>query len=206
MANDPTGTGGMRDDKAGTGASGTNAGFGGGSSGGAGYAGSRGTTGSVSSGYSGSSSGGASGSAGTGSSASAQNAQGAKIKGEGVHENTSGPGPRLMTASTLEGDKVVNRQGEDLGEIDEIMLDVPRGRIAYAVMSSGGFLGMGEKLFAIPWSALTLDTDNKCFVLDVDKQRLKDAPGFDKDNWPSMADTEFDTRVHSYYGTRQYWE
>lgn len=206
MANDPKGTGGMRDDPSGTGASGTNAGFGGGSSAGAGYAGSRGTTGSVSSGYSGSSSGGASNSTSTGSSASAQNEQGAKIKGQGVHENTSGPGPHLMTASTLEGDKVVNRQGEDLGEIDEIMLDVPRGRIAYAVMSSGGILGMGEKLFAIPWSALTLDTDNKCFVLDVDKQRLKDAPGFDKDRWPSMADTEFDTRVHSYYGTRPYWE
>ena len=86
------------------------------------------------------------------------------------------------------------------------MLDVPRGRIAYAVMSSGGFLGMGDKLFAIPWSALTLDTDNKCFVLDVDKQRLQDAPGFDKDNWPSTADPDFDSRVHSYYGARPYWE
>ena len=196
MANDPKSTGGTRDDKTGTGASGTNAGFGGGSSAGAGYAGSRGTTGSAGGGSSGSSSGGTSGSTGGTS----------RGTGEGQYENTSGPGPRLMTASTLEGDKVVNRQGEDLGEIDEIMLDVPRGRIAYAVMSSGGFLGMGEKLFAIPWSALTLDTDNKCFVLDVDKQRLKDAPGFDKDSWPSMADTEFDTRVHSYYGTRPYWE
>ncbi len=131
---------------------------------------------------------------------------GARIEGGSQYENASGPGPRLMTASTLEGDKVVNRQGEDLGEIDEIMLDVPRGRIAYAVMSSGGFLGMGDKLFAIPWSALTLDTDNKCFVLDVDKQRLENAPGFDKDHWPSMADAEFGSQVHSYYGARPYWE
>lgn len=205
MANDPKNTGGTRTgtavDPTGTGASSTNAGIGGGSSAGAGYAGSRGTTGSASGGYTGSSSGGTSG-----ISSGAQGGQGARIEGQAQYENTSGPGPRLMTASTLEGDKVVNRQGEDLGEIDEIMLDVPRGRIAYAVMSSGGFLGMGEKLFAIPWSALTLDTDNKCFVLDVDRQRLKDAPGFDKDNWPSMPDTEFDTRVHSYYGTRPYWE
>jgi sporulation protein YlmC with PRC-barrel domain len=132
--------------------------------------------------------------------------QGARIEGGGQYENASGPGPTLMTASTLEGDRVVNRQGEDLGEIDEIMLDVPRGRIAYAVMSSGGFLGLGDKLFAIPWSALTLDTDNKWFVLDVDKQRLQDAPGFDKDNWPNTADAEFDARVHSYYGARPYWE
>jgi uncharacterized protein YrrD len=111
-----------------------------------------------------------------------------------------------MSASTLEGDKVVNRQGEDLGEIDEIMLDVPRGKIAYAVMSAGGLMGIGEKLFAIPWSALTLDTDNKCFVLDVDKQRLKDAPGFDKDHWPSMADQQFSTQVHTFYRARPYWE
>jgi uncharacterized protein YrrD len=60
----------------------------------------------------------------------------------------SGPGPRLMTADTLTGDKVINLQGETLGKIAEIMLDVPRGRVAYAVMSAGGFLGMGEKLFA----------------------------------------------------------
>jgi sporulation protein YlmC with PRC-barrel domain len=133
-------------------------------------------------------------------------AGGARIEGSAQYDNTSGPGPRLMTASTLEGDRVVNRAGEDLGEIEEIMLDVPAGRIAYAVMSSGGFLGMGDKLFAIPWSALTLDTDNKCFVLDVDRQRLQDAPGFDKDNWPNTPDHEFDTRLHSYYGARPYWE
>ena len=59
------------------------------------------------------------------------------------------------------------------------MLDVPSGRVAYAVLSFGGFLGMGEKLFVVPWSALTLDTVNKRFVLDVTKERLKDAPGFD---------------------------
>jgi sporulation protein YlmC with PRC-barrel domain len=161
-------------------------------------AGASGTSGSVSGGYSGSSAG--------GSSAVGSRGEGARIEGRGQYENRSGPGPTLMTASTLEGDRVINRQGEDLGEIDEIMLDVPRGRIAYAVMSSGGFLGLGDRLFAIPWSALTLDTDNKCFVLDVDKQRLQDAPGFDKDNWPSGADPDFDTRVHSYYHARPYWE
>ena len=131
---------------------------------------------------------------------------GARIEGSSQHSDSDGPGPRLMTASTLEGDKVVNQQGEDLGEITEIMLDVPRGRIAYAVMSSGGLLGIANKLFAIPWSALTLDTDNKCFVLNVDKQQLKDAPGFDKDHWPSMADQQFSTQVHTFYRARPYWE
>lgn len=118
----------------------------------------------------------------------------------------NGPGPEVMAANTLEGNDVVNNQGEDLGKIKEIMLDVMGGRIAYAVLSSGGFLGMGDKLFAIPWGALILDTDRKCFILDVDKDRLKNAPGFDKDHWPSMADTTWANEIHAYYGQRGYWQ
>ena len=124
----------------------------------------------------------------------------------GTPHDSSGPGPRLMLASTLEGNSVINREGEKLGSIDEIMLDVPMGRIAYAVLSSGGFLGVGDKLFAIPWGALTLDTDNKCFILDVSKERLEKAPGFDKDHWPSLADQSWASNVHRYYVTQPYWE
>lgn len=133
-----------------------------------------------------------------------RNSGGAQIIG--TPESTDGPGPRLMLASTLEGNDVMNRAGEKLGTIDEIMLDVPMGRIAYAVLSSGGFLGVGDSLFAIPWGALTLDTDNKCFILDVSKDRLKQAPGFDKDHWPSLADQSWGANVHKYYVTRPYWE
>lgn len=135
---------------------------------------------------------------------SSRPAGGAQIVG--TPTDSSGPGPRLMLASTLAGDEVVNREGEKLGTIDEIMLDVPMGRIAYAVLSSGGFLGIGEKLFAIPWAALTLDTENKCFILDVSKERMEQAPGFDKDHWPSLADQTWAMDVHKYYVTRPYWE
>jgi len=124
----------------------------------------------------------------------------------GQDQDYDGPGPEIMAADTLEGDSVVNARGEDLGKIEDIMLDVQRGRIAYAVLSSGGFLGMGDKLFAIPWNVLTLDADRKCFVLDVDKERLENAPGFDKDHWPSMADMRWASEVHSFYGQRPYWE
>jgi sporulation protein YlmC with PRC-barrel domain len=115
-----------------------------------------------------------------------------------------GPGPELMGAATLVGNDVYNNRGEDLGDIKEIMLDMRSGKVGYAVLSFGGFLGMGEKLFAVPWNALTLDTENKRFVLNVEKDRLKDAPGFNKDQWPNMADPSWAREIHSYYGTTSY--
>ncbi|SOD40149.1 PRC-barrel domain-containing protein [Nitrosovibrio sp. Nv4] len=117
-----------------------------------------------------------------------------------------GPGPRLMGADTLMGEDVYNQKDEDLGDIKEIMLDMNNGKIAYAVLSFGGLMGMGGKLFAVPWNALKLDTANKRFILDVDKERLASAPGFDKNNWPDMADPAWQTTIHSYYGTQSYKE
>jgi hypothetical protein len=104
-----------------------------------------------------------------------------------------------MSASTLMGNDVYNHQEENLGSIKDFMLDVRSGNVCYAVLSFGGFLGMGEKLFAVPWSALTLDTENKRFVLDVAVDRLKNAPGFDKDQWPNMADASWAKSIHSYW-------
>lgn len=117
----------------------------------------------------------------------------------------AGPGPAVLAADSLQGDAVVNVQGELLGKIRDIMVDVPRGRIAYAVLSSGGVMGFGDRLYALPWSALTLDANQRCFVLDVDKERLRAAPGFDKDAWPSMADSNFAKSVYDYYGAESYW-
>jgi sporulation protein YlmC with PRC-barrel domain len=121
----------------------------------------------------------------------------------GMYKDTgsAGPGPSLMGADTLLGDSVVNGANDDLGDIKEIMLDMNTGQVAYAVLAFGGFLGMGEKLFAVPWQALHLDTVNHRFVLDVDKERLKTAPGFDKDAWPDMADVQWANQIHSFYGT-----
>ena len=106
---------------------------------------------------------------------------------------------RLLSASTITGDDVCNMQDEKLGKIQDIMLDVNEGKIRYAVLASGGFLGMGDRLFAVPWRALKLDGENKRFILDVDLERLKNAPGFDKDHWPNMADTTWNSTVESYY-------
>lgn len=113
---------------------------------------------------------------------------------------------RVMGATTLAGDSVRNSAGESLGKVKELMIDLPTGKVAYAVLSFGGILDMGNKLFAVPWNALTLDEDEKQFILDVDKSQLENAPGFDKDNWPDMADVSWGQKIFSYYGTQPYWE
>jgi sporulation protein YlmC with PRC-barrel domain len=114
--------------------------------------------------------------------------------------SNTGPGPSLMGADTLIGDDVYNHKDEDLGDIKEIMLDMRTGQIAYAVLSFGGIMGMGEKLFAVPWQSLRLDTANKRFVLDVEKDRLQNAPGFDKDHWPDMSDQNWTSQINTFYG------
>ena len=85
-------------------------------------------------------------------------------------------------------------------------MDPDSGRILYSVLSFGGFLGMGDKLFAVPFHSLQLTSDNSKFTLDVDKERLKNAQGFDKSNWPNMADSRWARETHEFYRQRPYWE
>jgi sporulation protein YlmC with PRC-barrel domain len=110
----------------------------------------------------------------------------------------------VLSTSTLAGNSVRNAVGEDLGKVDEIMIDIPSGRVAYAVLSFGGFLGLGNKLFAVPWSALKVDEDEKCFVLNADKQSMEKAPGFDKDDWPDMSDPDWGSEIATYYRITPY--
>ena len=117
--------------------------------------------------------------------------------------NAAGPGPALMGANTLLGNDVYNSDAEDLGDIKEIMIDMASGKVAYAVLSFGGVMGLGEKLFAVPWAALKLDTRHKRFTLHVAKQSLKDAPGFDKGHWPPMSDSSWARSVDEFYGVRR---
>lgn len=114
-------------------------------------------------------------------------------------------GRRLLSASTIEGTPVQNQAGEDLGEINELMIDLEKGRIAYAVLSFGGFLGLGDKLFVLPWEALAISAGGDFFILNVPRERLEQAEGFDKDHWPDMADTSWGERLHTYYGYKPYW-
>lgn len=112
----------------------------------------------------------------------------------------------VVKASDLIGYSVANAQGDNLGRIEDIVIDPKQGRIAYAVLSFGGFLGMGDKLFAIPWESLSLKADEQTMLLAVDKEKLQKAPGFDKTEWPNMASREWGTSVHQYYNQKPYWE
>jgi len=94
---------------------------------------------------------------------------------------------QLFKASKLIGYSVKNNQGEELGEIEELVINRQDGRIAYAVLSFGGFLGMGDKLFAIPWESLTLMPEEQSFSLDVNKEKLAETPGLDDTNWPDTV-------------------
>jgi sporulation protein YlmC with PRC-barrel domain len=115
--------------------------------------------------------------------------------------------PRVLSATAIIGTRVVNTAGEPLGNIKELMIDPDDGQVAYVVLSFGGFLGMGDKLFAIPLEALIFGADEHTVVLDVDKEVLKDAPGFDKDHWPDNAQYEAGwlLDIYEYYGYSPYW-
>ena len=116
---------------------------------------------------------------------------------EGARVNTP---LRFLAASSILKDTVCNLEGDKLGEIKDIMLDVNDGRIEYVVLQSGGFLGIGEKLFAVPYRLLSIDTENHAFILSQGGDILKNAPGFDKDHWPETNDHNFES-YNNYWGS-----
>ena len=113
---------------------------------------------------------------------------------------------QLFAASTLLGERVRNLAGEELGNIEELMVDLASGRIVYAVLSFGGFLGFGSKRFPVPWNALRSDRGAHDIVLDTDRATLERAPNFDREKWPDMANPEFEKDVHSHYAKESRWE
>jgi sporulation protein YlmC with PRC-barrel domain len=131
---------------------------------------------------------------------------------QGRMEAASQPATDIVKLSEIIGMTVENPQRDNLGEITDVVVDPSNGNVAYAVLAAGGFLGLGEKYFAIPWGAFQpmADSDDKGdvkrLILDADKDRLQNAPGFDKDNWPDMANPEWGQTVHTYYGQQDYWQ
>lgn len=105
----------------------------------------------------------------------------------------------LLAAGDMKGVRVRNGTGEQLGRIEEIMVEPGNGRIAYAALALGGFAGIGRKLFAVPWAALRMDRKAEEFVLDTDRETLERAPGFDDNHWPETPDPVFGQPLHEAY-------
>lgn len=107
----------------------------------------------------------------------------------------------IVNSDNIIGVEVRNNQDEKLGKIEALMLDKLSGKVSYVVLSYGGILGMGDKLFAMPWSIFNYDTDADCFRISVESEKLENSPGFDKDHWPNMSDTSWKQSIHDFYGT-----
>ena len=113
-----------------------------------------------------------------------------------------------IRASQLIGMNIQNSRGETVGEIEDIVLDADSGRIRYAAVSYGGFLGVGDKLFAVPFSALKCQADRddpaeRVMILNVTQEQLKGATGFDEDHWPNFADRNFTNQIDKQYGVER---
>jgi sporulation protein YlmC with PRC-barrel domain len=109
---------------------------------------------------------------------------------------------KSFRASKLTGLNVKNSEGETLGSVEDIVMDVESGKVAYVALSFGGVFGVGDKLFAVPFRQLKFmhGKDEMYFVLNVPKDRLKAAPGFDKSNWPDFADPHWMKTIDDFYG------
>jgi sporulation protein YlmC with PRC-barrel domain len=111
----------------------------------------------------------------------------------------------LIAADKVSGTSVYNTAGESLGEIYDVMIDKESGKIAYAVMSFGGFLGIGEEYHPVPWSILKYDTAQGGYVVNLDKPQLEGAPAYSEDAEPPWGDRAYDESVYSYYKAPPYW-
>jgi hypothetical protein len=123
----------------------------------------------------------------------------------GMYKTSSsqGPGPALMGADTLIGDSVVNGQEEDLGDIKEIMIDMRSGQVAYAVLSFGGFLGIGSHVYPIPWEMLTYDEDRHGYIADVTAETVRKAPSMALDE--TDRPREMEGEMYAYWDVNPYW-
>lgn len=113
--------------------------------------------------------------------------------------------PQLIAATRVNGTYVYNHQDENIGTIEDVMLDKQSGRVAYAIMSFGGFLGMGERYHPLPWSTLRYDTAKGGYVVDLSKEVLEGAPSYARDEDPNWDDRRFGESVHDYYKAKPYW-
>lgn len=116
---------------------------------------------------------------------------------------TANPTFNLISSENVEGTTVYDPSGDKIGEIDHLMIDKVSGSVRYAVMSFGGFMGLGHSHYPLPWNALTYDRERGGYITNVTAEKLKDAPEFSDDSW---TDRDWEARWHRYFQARPYWE
>jgi len=116
---------------------------------------------------------------------------------------TAHPNKQLISSEDVHGTEVYGADRKHIGEVDHLMIDKESGRVAYVVISFGGFMGLGHSHYPIPWGALTYDTQLGGFRTNITEQQLKDAPEFTDDSW---GDRDWETRTHKHYTAPNYWE
>jgi sporulation protein YlmC with PRC-barrel domain len=121
-------------------------------------------------------------------------------------DDTTNPAGRLIGADQVQGTTIYNPRGDNLGSVEDVMIDKVSGRIAYAVVGFGGFLGIGDRHYPLPWEKLKYDTSMGGYVVDLDKNTLQGAPSYADDEAVAWNDRAWDERVYDYYGARPYWD
>ena len=110
---------------------------------------------------------------------------------------------RLISSEKVEGTAVYNRNGDRLGTVDHVMIDKFTGQVEYAVMSFGGFLGIGESYNPVPWKSLTYDVNLGGYVIDADRARLESAPRLQSTARPDWSDPSYTDKVDEYWSVRR---
>jgi sporulation protein YlmC with PRC-barrel domain len=113
---------------------------------------------------------------------------------------------RFIPSNRLEQYDVINKKGEDMGQVQTFVIDMIAGRIAFVVVSFEGFLGISDKWFAMPWEILKWSVENKKFILDMTKESLEQAPGMDKKKWPNEINFDLISKSYSHFGVAPYWD
>ena len=111
----------------------------------------------------------------------------------------------LISGDKVDGTAVYNAAGERLGDVHDVMIDKVSGRVAYAIMSFGGFLGIGEKYHPLPWNALKYDVELGGYVVNLTREQLEGGPVYDDTDEPRWGDRDYERGVHDYYGLPPYW-
>lgn len=123
----------------------------------------------------------------------------AVFPGSGPAAATGTPHQEMYRSSKIVGATVRNADQRKIGVIKDLMLDSQRGEIAYAVISFGGVMGVGEKYHAVPWTALSPGENGRFYVLRADKETIANAPGFDKGKWPDIGDPKWNAEIDNYW-------